>query len=45
MKGIFKVEKGNGICQGIFNKYLTTSDNVNEIRTGGFGSTDGKEEN
>ena len=43
---IFKVEKGTGICQGIFNKYLTTDDNVKNERTGGFGSTnnDGKEE-
>ena len=37
----YSVKKGEGMCQGIFIKYLTT-DNENEIenkRQGGFGST------
>lgn len=35
-----KIEKGMKIIQGIFIKYLTVDDDeVNNIRTGGFGST------
>ena len=41
---VFKVEKGNGICQGIISKYYTTSDTVTNERIGGYGSTDRKEE-
>lgn len=34
-------DKGTGICQGIFVDYdLTENDDTNEIRNGGFGSTD-----
>ena len=34
------VKKGEGICQGIFLKFgLTIDDDTNEIRNGGFGST------
>ena len=34
------VEKGNGFAQGIFLPFgITDSDDVNEIRDGGFGST------
>lgn len=37
----FEVEKGKGFCQGIFTIYgITVDDECNEIRTGGFGSTD-----
>ena len=34
------VKKGEGICQGIFLKFgITMDDDTNEIRNGGFGST------
>ncbi len=34
------IEKGERIAQGIFSKYLLTNDdNVEEVRTGGIGST------
>lgn len=36
---VFRVKKGEGICQGIFVKYLTTNDEVVSQRIGGFGST------
>lgn len=37
----YKVKKGEGIIQGIFIKYLRTSDDlgIDKIRKGGFGST------
>ena len=36
----FELKKGEGICQGIFLKYLKVEDdNVEEIRIGGYGST------
>ena len=41
---IFKVKKGEGYAQGIFTKFLTCGDIVIEERTGGFGSTNRKEE-
>lgn len=35
-----KIKKGQGFVQGIFLEYaVTIDDNVNEVRTGGFGST------
>lgn len=42
----YKAKAGERIAQGIFSKYLTTTDDVpvNEIRTGGIGSTSVKEE-
>lgn len=42
---IYKVQKGDKICQGIFNKFLTVDneDDVNEIRTSGIGSTSKEE--
>lgn len=34
------IPKGQGFCQGIFSMYgITEDDDVDEIRTGGFGST------
>ncbi|MBQ7032013.1 MAG: hypothetical protein IJN13_06610 [Bacilli bacterium] len=42
---IFKVKKGEAYSQGIFTKFLTCGDEVNEIRTGGIGSTNKKEGN
>ena len=38
-KDVFKIKKGDGICQGVFLKYLTIDDNVTNERIGGFGST------
>ena len=39
----YNVKKGDKILQGIFIKYLTVDDEeeINSIRTNGFGSTDG----
>lgn len=37
---ILKIEKGNGIAQGIFVEYgITYDDDASSIRNGGFGST------
>ena len=41
----FVVKKGESYAQGIFAKFLTCGDSVNEIRNGGLGSTDKKEGN
>ena len=36
----FEVKIGDRICQGIFSKYLVTSDDIcDKVRTGGIGST------
>lgn len=40
---VFKVKKGEGYAQGIFAKFLTCNDTVENIRTGGIGSTNKKE--
>lgn len=38
---IIKIDKGQGFAQGIFIPYgITIDDNINNIRNGGFGSTD-----
>ena len=38
-----EIKTGDAFCQGIFLPYgITYDDNVNEMRTGGFGSTDKK---
>ena len=42
-KKVFKVEKGSAYAQGIFTKFLTCGDKVENIRTGGIGSTNEKE--
>ena len=41
------VKKGDKILQGIFTKYLTVDDEeeINSIRTNGFGSTNGDDKN
>lgn len=40
----FVIKKGEAYVQGIFTKFLTTSDDdVNTLRTGGIGSTNKKE--
>ena len=36
---VFKLKKGQAYAQGIFTNFLTCGDEVNEIRTGGIGST------
>lgn len=36
------VETGDSIAQGVVNKYYVNNSNVNNIRDGGFGSTDSK---
>lgn len=38
------IKKGEAYCQGIFIKYLTTGDNVGDIRSGGIGSTNKESE-
>lgn len=39
------ISKNKAYCQGVFIKYLITDDdNTNEIRKGGFGSTDRRDE-
>ena len=39
------IPKGKAYCQGVFIKYLITDDdNANEIRKGGLGSTDRRDE-
>ena len=38
------INKGDAYSQGIFIKYLTTYDNVDSIRSGGFGSTNKESE-
>lgn len=35
----YVIKKGCGYCQGIFIKYLTTGDVVDDVRIGGIGST------
>ena len=42
---VFKVKKGEAYAQGIFTKFLTCGDEVEDIRTGGIGSTNKKEGN
>jgi len=39
---VFKISKGDAYAQGIFVKFLTCGEEVNEIRTGGIGSTNKK---
>ncbi len=40
-----KVKRGNGIAQGIFTEYgITYDDKVQDVRNGGWGSTDAKRE-
>lgn len=39
------IKKGSAYVQGIFIKYLTCGDDVVDTRIGGFGSTNGKEDN
>ena len=39
----FCVKKGEGYAQGIFTKILTCGEDVDNVRTGGIGSTDKKE--
>ena len=39
----FSVKKGDAYAQGIFVKFLTCGDEVNNTRTGGIGSTNKKE--
>ena len=41
---VFCVKKGEAYIQGIFTKFLTCGDEVKEVRTGGLGSTNRKEE-
>ena len=36
----YVIRKGTAYCQGIFLKYFTCGDKVEEIRNGGIGSTD-----
>ena len=38
----FLINKGDAFCQGIFMKYLTCGDNVDVLRDGGIGSTNGR---
>jgi len=38
----YVIKKGEAYCQGIFLKYLTTGDEVDNIRNGGIGSTNRK---
>ena len=38
------INKGDAYSQGIFMKYLTTDDNIDNIRSGGFGSTNKESE-
>lgn len=40
---VFKVKKGEAYAQGIFVKFLTCGEEVDNIRTGGIGSTNKKE--
>jgi len=40
---IFKVNKGDAYAQGVFMKFLTCGDEIDEVRTGGIGSTNKKE--
>ena len=40
---VFKCHKGQGYAQGIFVKYLTCGDEVTNVRTGGYGSTNKRE--
>lgn len=42
---VFKIKKGEGYVQGVFIKYLVCGDEVENIRQGGFGSTNKKEGN
>lgn len=40
----YVIKKGDAYCQGIFIKYLTIGDNVDDIRSGGIGSTNKESE-
>lgn len=40
----YKIKKGTAYCQGIFVKYLTCGDVVEDERTSGIGSTDKKKD-
>ena len=42
---VFNVKKGEAYAQGIFTKYLTCGEEVENERTGGIGSTNKKEGN
>ena len=42
----YVIKKGDSFCQGIFCKYLVTDDdNVTDLRIGGLGSTNRRDEN
>ena len=42
----YVIKKGTGLAQGVFIKYLVTDDDqANDVRVGGIGSTDRREEN
>lgn len=41
---VFKIKKGDAYAQGIFTKFLTCGDEPENVRTGGIGSTNRKEE-
>ena len=42
---VYNVKKGDAYAQGVFTKFLTCGDIVNEERVSGIGSTNRKEEN
>ena len=42
---VFNVKKGEAYAQGVFIKYLTCGEEVENERTGGIGSTNKKEGN
>ena len=42
---VIRIEKGEAFCQGIFLPFgITLDDDTTEVRNGGFGSTDKKEQ-
>ena len=42
----YVIKKGDSFCQGIFSKYLVTdNDDVTDLRIGGLGSTNRRDEN
>jgi len=42
---VFNVKKGEAYAQGVFTKFLTSGEEVNNTRSGGIGSTNKKEGN
>ena len=42
---VFNVKKGEAYAQGVFTKFLTCGEEVNNTRSGGIGSTNKKEGN